>query len=257
MKKRLFRIDVVLQRHLNIISRILNIMSRRRISPDSIHVSTCSQEGVQMLTLSFKESRESAESICAQIKKCVGVFKARIAEEQHLAAKRRRTLIHPGKYNPLRIHIKHSASSKHIRLTLPPHANFQEAIVTPLLQKGIENASINVLGGFFKSVCYCVAPRDPLKNAVIAYSDPIDAGAAYMVAGNATLGKSAKGDPLIHCHASICDQGNRPKGGHIIVDRCVIGQFPIFAYVTPLKEINVVQKLDAETNIPIFQPAVL
>lgn len=167
---------------------------------------------------------------------------------------RRRTLIHPGRYNPVRIHLKHTSLSKHLRLTLQPHANFHDAIVNPLREMGIENAMITMFGGFFDRAYYCIAPPDPLKRAVIAYSDPVEADKSYMVAGNATLGKNIHGEPLIHCHAALLTSDNRMRGGHIIVDRCVIGPKPVFAHVVSLQGINVVQKWDAETNILLLQP---
>lgn len=61
-----------------------------------------------------------------------------------------------------------------------------------MAENGIENASLTILGGYFDILSYCVAPPDPSGRAVIAYTKPIDAGAAWLVFGNATLGRSIR-----------------------------------------------------------------
>ena len=45
---------------------------------------------------------------------------------------------------------------------------------------------------------------------VVAYTAPISAGAAYLIFGNATLGKTDAGAPLVHCHAAFCDETGAP-----------------------------------------------
>jgi hypothetical protein len=76
------------------------------------------------------------------------------------------------------------------------------ALVRTLANEGIECASVTILGGFFMQLQYCVAPPDPSGRAVIAYTNPIDAGEAFMIFGNDALGKSVSGAPLVHCHAT-------------------------------------------------------
>jgi len=78
---------------------------------------------------------------------------------------------------------------------------------------------------------YCVAPPDPRKQAIIAYGPPIDAGAAYLIFGNATLGVCLAGKPLVHCHAVIRDADGRMRGGHILTKSCVIGPVPVSVLV--------------------------
>lgn len=167
---------------------------------------------------------------------------------------RPRTLIHPGRFNPVRIQSLRSTAGRHVRLALMPGTSLFDGLVRPLAEIGIRNASTTILGGYFSALFFCVAPPDPTGEAVIAYGPPIDAGRTYMVFGNATIGKSMKGEPLVHCHAAIRTERGEVKGGHILTDRCIVEGHPIPVLVTSLDEFELRQAYDPETNIPLLQP---
>lgn len=101
---------------------------------------------------------------------------------------------------------------------------------------------------------YCVAPPDPEKKSVIAYGPAIDAGPAYLVFGNATLGESLQGRPLVHCHGVIRDRDGAVRGGHILTESCIVGAAPIPVLVTAFDGFALRQVYDPETNIPLLQP---
>lgn len=170
------------------------------------------------------------------------------------AVPRPRTLIHPGQLNPVRIQSMRSQSARHFRLALEPGISFFEAIVVPLAKVGVHSASMTILGGHFERLHYCVAPPDPSRQAVIAYANPIGAGRAYMIFGNATLGKNLKNLPLVHCHAAIRTESGEIKGGHILTETCIVGSNPIPVLVTSLDGFELRQVFDPETNISLLQP---
>jgi hypothetical protein len=167
---------------------------------------------------------------------------------------RARTLIHPGRFNPVRIQSLHSESARHVRLALLPGVSLYDGLIKPLAAIGITDASTTILGGYFESFEYCVAPRDPSGQAVIAYGAPIPVGRAYMVFGNATIGKSMKGRPLVHCHAAIRLEDGRVKGGHVLTESCIVAGDPIPVLVTSIEGFELRQAFDPETNIPLLQP---
>lgn len=167
---------------------------------------------------------------------------------------RSRTMIHPGAFNPVRINSKCAPGARHIRLLLEPGVSLFDGLVKPLAALDVKNASTTILGGFFESLEYCVAPPDPTKKAVIAYSAPIPAGRSYMVFGNATLGKDASGGPLVHCHAAIRTEVGTTKGGHILTRTAIVGAQPISVLVTSLDGFELRVVLDQETNISLIQP---
>ncbi len=168
---------------------------------------------------------------------------------------RPRMLIHPGPFNPVRIQSRQAVSGRHVRLTLTPGKSLFDAIVLPLAALGIRNASTTILGGYFDCIEYCVAPPDPSHQALIAYSKPIQAGRAYMIFGNATLGKNQHGAPIVHCHAAIRTEDGKVRGGHIVTDTCIVGPAPISVLVTSLDGFELRVSFDPETNIPLIQPA--
>lgn len=165
-----------------------------------------------------------------------------------------RTLVHPGPFAPVRIRSMHSNNGRHIRLGLQPGLSLFDALVKPLYAMGVQNASTTILGGFFVHLQYCLAPPDPSGQAVVAYSRPIDAGNAYMIFGNATLGKSVHGAPLVHCHAAIRTGSGLIKGGHILTEQSIVGPEPIPVLVISLDDFELRVAYDPETNIALLQP---
>ncbi|WNL41978.1 hypothetical protein RN347_15330 [Halomonas sp. PAMB 3264] len=167
---------------------------------------------------------------------------------------RPRLMRHAGSFNPVRIQSMHHQSGRHIRLQLEPGRTLHDALVEPLLTLGVTSASTTILSGYFSHLEYCVAPPDPSGNAVIAYSRPIDAGAGFMVFGNATLGKDMQNQPLVHCHATLCTEVGTAKGGHILPKASIVGPAPISVLVTAIDGFELRQAFDEETNIPLLKP---
>ena len=167
---------------------------------------------------------------------------------------RARLLTHPGPFSPIRIQSSSAAAAKHVRLSLAPGQSLFDALVAPLAQMGISSASTTILGGHFAELAFCVAPPDPSKKAVIAYTTPTQAGSTYMVFGNATVGKGVNGAPLVHCHAVIHTSDGTVKGGHIIAQGSIVGATPISVLVTAFEGFELRATFDPETNIPLMQP---
>lgn len=175
-------------------------------------------------------------------------------EQQHFP--RPRTLIHPGMSAPVRINSLHSPSARHVRLSIMPGCSLYDGIVRPLFANEIESASLTILGGYFDRLSYCVAPPDPSGRAVTAYTKPIDAGEAWLVFGNATLGRSMQGDPIVHCHAAMRTAAGVVRGGHLLTESCLVGEGGVSALVTSLDGFVLQQSFDPETNIPLLQPKI-
>ena len=171
-----------------------------------------------------------------------------------LALPRARTLVHPGPVGPVRIEHRHANHGRHFRLALEPGRTLQDAIIEPLMLLGVHAASMTILGGRLARLLYCVAPPDPTGERVANYTRPIEAGAATLIFGNATLGKNARGEPVVHCHATFVCQDGRVRGGHIVVDRSVVGDAPIPVLATSLDGIELRITQDPETHMPLMRP---
>lgn len=167
---------------------------------------------------------------------------------------RARTLVHPGRFDPVRIRSLCSTRGRHVRLALTPGKSLFDALVQPLAEIGIASASTTILGGDLDDVRYCVAAPGASGQAVAVYSQPIWAGRSYVVFGNATIGRGMTGAPLVHCHATIRTEAGEVKGGHILTETCIVGPRPIPVLVTSLDDFELRQAFDPETNIPLFRP---
>jgi hypothetical protein len=170
------------------------------------------------------------------------------------ALPRARTLVHPGPVGPIRIEHRHAATARHFRLGLEPGRTMEDALIEPLLLLGVQAASMTLLGGRLERLLYCVAPPDPTGERVANYTRPIDAGAATLIFGNATLGRSARGAPVVHCHATFVCADGRVRGGHIVVDRSVVGAAPLPVLATSLDGIELRITQDDETHMPLMRP---
>lgn len=177
-----------------------------------------------------------------------------MAPDSVMKGKQPRYLRQPGRFNPVRIKSVASPFGRHIRLLLEPGKSMYDAIVQPLAALGIHDASTTILGGAFADIYYCVAVPDPDKRTVIVYSKPRHAGRAFMIFGNATLGRSIEGKPLVHCHAVVRTESGEVMGGHIVIETAIVGPKPIPVLVTSLEGIELRQAFDEETCIPLFQP---
>jgi predicted DNA-binding protein with PD1-like motif len=170
-----------------------------------------------------------------------------------LVLPRARTLVHPGPVGPIRIEHRHANRARHFRLALEPGRTMEDALIEPLSLLGVRSASMTLLGGQLETLLYCVAPPDPTGERVANYTRPIPAGPATLIFGNATLGKNARGEAIVHCHATFVCADGQVRGGHIVADRSVVGATPVPVLVTSLGiELRITQ--DAETHMPLMRP---
>ncbi len=167
---------------------------------------------------------------------------------------RPRTLVHPGPVGPIRIEHRHANLGRHFRLALEPGRTLQDALIEPLLARGVQAASMTLLGGGLSRLLYCVAPPDPSGERVANYTLPIEPGAVTLIFGNATLGRNGRGEPIVHCHATfVCADGS-VRGGHVVVDRSTIADAPIAVLATSLDGIELRITQDEETHMPLMRP---
>ena len=171
-----------------------------------------------------------------------------------LALPRPRTLVHPGPVGAIRIEHRHANRARHFRLGLEPGRTMQDAIIEPLMLLCVQAASMTILGGRLEKLLYCVAPPDPTGERVANYTRPIEAGAATLIFGNATLGKNTRGEPIVHCHATFVCEDGRVRGGHIVVDRSTVADAPIAVLATTLDGIELRITQDEETHMPLMRP---
>ncbi|MDQ0608325.1 putative DNA-binding protein with PD1-like motif [Variovorax sp. W1I1] len=174
--------------------------------------------------------------------------------EKATALPRARTVVHPGPYRPVRIAHMHADQSRHFRLALPAGRTLHEALVQLLTTHDVASASMTLIDGELEQLSFCMALPDPTGRVLATYGAPETLRGARLIFGNATLGRSAAGSPIVHCHGAFCQADGRVRGGHILTERTVVGCIPVTAVVTALDSFELRVSYDEETRMPLMHP---
>jgi hypothetical protein len=130
-----------------------------------------------------------------------------------------------------------------------------DVVVETLSRGGFNHAGLQFFDGDLAEAFYQVAGPDPAGEKLVAYGPPIRLpGGARIVMASATLGRSATGAPILHCHGVLRDRDGRLHGGHIPTDLCVIGDEGVPAWAGVSKDAGFVQRRDAETGLSLLAP---
>lgn len=167
---------------------------------------------------------------------------------------RPRTLVHPGTYGAVRIEHMQADRGRHFRLSLPPGRSLYDSIVEALASVDVHNASMTLLDGDLESLSFCLARPDVSGGVVAAYSAPEVVQSARFIFGNATLGKSPAGSPVIHCHAVFRTAQGDVRGGHLLTDKAIVGATPVKVVATALDGFDLRISFDEETRMPLLRP---
>lgn len=165
-----------------------------------------------------------------------------------------RQLVQPGPPAPVRVL---SAVGKHaceVRIVLPAGATLLEAVRDAFDRIGVRSGSMTLAHGCFSTFYYHLPGSGSEGGKVIAY------GAAFVlpppvsiVTADAIFGEDGDGSTL-HCHGGMVDGEGRLHGGHLAVDRCVIGAEGIVAFATCLMDAGFATGFDKETTFTLLQP---
>jgi predicted DNA-binding protein with PD1-like motif len=169
---------------------------------------------------------------------------------------RPRTLVHPGPVG--RVRIEHAAAERgrHFRLVLPTGRSLHDGLVQALQAEGVRCASMTLIGGALENLHFCLAEADDSGRTVARYSRPLQAATALFIFGNATLGLSAAGAPMVHCHGVFRLPDGSVRGGHVLTDRTLAGAAPVTVLATALDGIELRIGFDEETGMPLMRPRV-
>lgn len=176
--------------------------------------------------------------------------------EKLMGLPRSRTVVHPGPFRPVRIDRMRDQKGRHFRLSLPGGRTLHESLVQALADEGVASASMTLIGGELAELGFCLALPDPTGRVLATYGAPHTVHGACFIFGNATLGSSASGTPVVHCHGAFRTDDGAVRGGHILTDRTVVGRRSVTAVVTALDSFELRVVYDDETRMPLMRPQV-
>lgn len=168
-----------------------------------------------------------------------------------------RTVKQPGPAQEPRLLAEQAEATAELRVVLPEGTDLHEGLITALRKRGIADAAIRLTGGGFGSMQYLTGQPDGSGARVATYGAPtLLEGPVALIGGNAILGRLENGAAILHCHAVVADREGRIHGGHLPPGVCRAGPEGLVAWVTALAGAGFAVGYDAETNYPIFHPAV-
>ena len=168
---------------------------------------------------------------------------------------RPRTMVHPGPMAPLRLEPVAARGQRQWRLRLAPGQVLLPALTGALAAQGVQAAALALFGGELATAAYCLPIPDPEGQVIATYGAPLVLHNAALLRASATLGQTADGAPVIHCHATFADAQGQVRGGHVLPDRTVVGQRPITVLVTALDGIELRLGFDPETRLHMLRPS--
>lgn len=168
---------------------------------------------------------------------------------------RPRTMVHPGPMATLRLEHVAASGQRQWRLTLAPGQVLLSAVTGALAAQGVRAASMALLGGELQTIAYCLPIPDPEGQLMATYGAPLVLHDVTLLRASATLGQSADGAPVIHCHATFADAQGTVRGGHVLPDRTVVGRRPVTVLVTALDGMDLRLGFDPETRLHMLRPS--
>ena len=167
---------------------------------------------------------------------------------------RPRTIVHPGPFGAVRIETLCAEKGRHFRLELAPGRSLFDSIVESLAGAGVHNASMTLLDGDLQALSFCLALPDLTGRVVATYGKPEVAEGVRFIFGNATLGRSPAGAPVIHCHAVFRLADGTLRGGHLLTEKTIVGACPVKVLATALDGFDLRISFDEETRMPLLRP---
>ena len=164
-----------------------------------------------------------------------------------------RTLVQPGPVHPVQID-SFGGDLVPLRFVLRAGLSLTDALTGPLVEAGLQSATLVVKGGALNPFRY-VMPGPADSPAHVAYftapREPI--GTTRIEQANAIFGWN-DGKPFLHCHATWVEPDGQRRGGHILPsDSTVCEETEVEAW--GFRDIRVATAPDAETNFTLFQPS--
>lgn len=165
-----------------------------------------------------------------------------------------RRFTHPGTPSLPRLERVQASHTSELRLRLEPGTNVGEALIAELTKRGVSSGCGRILSGSTSHLQYHVIIKASGGDKPFIYGPAIVIDEpATLLASTLTLGRTADGLPLVHCHGGFT-VGGSPLGGHFALDKTIVGHGGMTLVLSLFDGVEMVVGPDSETNYSILGP---
>jgi hypothetical protein len=142
-----------------------------------------------------------------------------------------------------------------LRIVLPPAANVGQSLLEILSRRRFGSAVGRILSGGASHLAYHRMVTTESDERPFDYGPPIVVEYYITFIGGAiTVGRDAQGKLLLHCHAGFIDRDGQQHGGHLVLDRLVVGNEPLLIHLCLFDQVAYQVRPDDETHFNLLHP---
>lgn len=168
-----------------------------------------------------------------------------------------RTFRHPGPSAYPRVQAAEVGKTRELRVEIPSGSNAGAVLRHVIDQYGLHSGCGRILHGSACRLQYHVVVKADAGDRPYTYGAPLlDAGEATALHGTFTIGRDAAGATALHCHAAFLGSDRLLHGGHVILDRLIVGTTPLLVRMTAFQRGGFEHFTDNETLFTLFGPKV-
>lgn len=144
-----------------------------------------------------------------------------------------------------------------LRVTIPSGANLGESLRQALARYAYGGGVGRIVAGTARGLRYHMMVSTTDEKRPFGYGAPVDeAQEVDLIGGAITVGRTADGAPLLHCHAGFSDPVGGLHGGHLILDHTWAGDEPVVVRLCLFAHGGYVTREDTETYFNLLHPVV-
>lgn len=166
-----------------------------------------------------------------------------------------RTFVHHGPQSSPRLLDLEAPGSEELRLVLPLASNVAAGIIQALAGRSYGSAVGRITTGGASQLHYYRMVTTNRFDRPYDYGEPITLdGYITFISGAITIGKDASDRPLLHCHAGFLDREGKHHGGHLHLDKVIVGSEPLVISLCLFEHIAYRVQPDQETQFNLLHP---
>ena len=166
-----------------------------------------------------------------------------------------RTFIHAGPSLAPRLLDLEVPGSEEIRIVLPLGSNVGASLLKVLEGRCFASAVGRIVCGGASHLSYHRMIVTDKPERPYDYGQPVVLeGHITFISGAITVGRDVRGAPLLHGHAGFLDSNGEQHGGHLVLDKLIVGSEPMTISLCLFNQVAYQVQPDAETHFNLLHP---